>query len=171
MRRLALVGLLVLAACGSSGKHVAVRSDTASTAAAPSSSSPAVASTSTSTSAAPDTASDRGPHPHFATPEAAMTYLAAAWNAKDLVSEKHVTDPGARVQLDEMRSEAVNLRFNRCDRHVQDGTDMGDYICYFKHDYPKDTPTTMAGGIGDSTVLVGPADTPGWYMTVFQGCG
>ena len=100
-----------------------------------------------------------------------MQYLAAAWNAHDITAENHVTDPGAREQLDEMRSEAVNLRFDRCERRVEAGTDKGDFLCYFKHDYPKDAPTTMPGGVGEAVVVVGPADAPGWYMTVFQSCG
>ena len=167
MHRLGLAALLVLlaGACGSSS-HVAVQSSGSTSTSVSSSST--TASTTTSSTGVPDL----GPHPHFDTPEAAMKYLAAAWNAKDLTAEKHVTDPGARVQLDDMRNEAVNLRFDRCEPHKDDvGTDLGDYVCHFAHDYPPNTSTTMAGGIGEAYVLVGPADTPGWYMTVFASCG
>ena len=95
-----------------------------------------------------------------------MTYLTQAWNAHDLVAERHVTDPAARVLLDSMRSEAVNLRLDHCTKRPQ-----GDYECHFHHDYPADTPTTIVGGVGEAVFLVGPADAPGWYMTVFVSCG
>ena len=156
VRRAALAAVLLAAAgCGSSAK-VAVRSS---------------ATSSTSSSSVAATVPDLGPHPHFDTPEAAMRYLAAAWNAHDLTAERHVTDPDARVMLDDMRSEAVKLRFDRCERRDDGGHDLGDYTCYFAHDYPPNTSTTMAGGVGQAIVLVGPADTPGWYMTYFRGCG
>jgi hypothetical protein len=97
-----------------------------------------------------------------------MRYLAVAWNAKDLTSLKHVTDPSARVELDDMHSVAVNLRLDRCERNP-----AGDYTCYFDHDYPAHASTTMAMGDpmeGHAVFLVGPADDPGWYMTVFESC-
>jgi hypothetical protein len=103
--------------------------------------------------------------PHFDTPQAAMTYLAAAWNAHDEVALGHVTNPGARTTLDAMHSEAVNLRLDHCDRRPQ-----GDYLCYFHHDYPSGTSAGAAGG-GQAAFLVAPALTPGWYMTVVQSCG
>jgi hypothetical protein len=96
-----------------------------------------------------------------------MDYLAEAWNAKDLVALRHVTNPAARDQLNAMHAEATNLRLEHCD--ARQG--QGDYVCYFRHDYPVGTPTTMAGGVGQAVFLVGPAQTPGWYMTVFQRCG
>ena len=102
--------------------------------------------------------------PHFATPEAAMQYLAAAWNANDLVSLRHVTTPAVRDQLAAMHAGATNLRLDHCE--ARQG--LGDYVCYFHHDYPIGTPTTLAGGV--AIFLVGPADGPGWYMTVFQSC-
>ena len=108
--------------------------------------------------------------PHFATPEDAMRFLAAAWNKRDTVNLKHVTDPGARDELDAMHGVAVNLRLNHCDKNV----DKGDYTCYFDHDYPPHASTTMPehhdGTMGQAVFLVGPADTPGWYMTVFESC-
>src|SRR5690348_12791216 len=45
--------------------------------------------------------------PHFDTPEAAMRYLATAWNAMDMTSLKHVTDPNARQLLIDMYREAA----------------------------------------------------------------
>jgi hypothetical protein len=94
-----------------------------------------------------------------------MTYLAEAWNNNDLVSLRHVTNPAARDQLDAMHSEATNLRVDRCEANPE-----GDYTCYFKHDYPAGY-TAPADARGEAAVLVGPADTPGWYMTVFLYCG
>lgn len=108
--------------------------------------------------------------PHFDTPDAAMRYLAAAWNANDLVKLKHVTDPSARDQLNAMHGVAINLRLDHCD--FNDG--RGDYTCHFDHDFPPHASTTMAidhaNAPGEAVFVVGPADTPGWYMTVFESC-
>jgi hypothetical protein len=126
------------------------------------------------TARASDDADDSGTattvaKPHFDTPEAAMRYLAAAWNANDLVSLKHVTNPSARDELDAMHGVATNLRLNHCDKNP-----IGDYSCHFDHDYPPHPSTTMPleheGKTGEAVFLVGPADTPGWYMTVFESC-
>ncbi|MEY2399434.1 MAG: hypothetical protein QOJ00_2608 [Actinomycetota bacterium] len=98
-----------------------------------------------------------------------MRYLAAAWNAHDLVKLKHVTDPSARGELDAMHAVAINLRLNHCDANPG----AGDYTCHFDHDFPAHASTTMAmnhTGPGEAVFLVGPADTPGWYMTVFESC-
>jgi TolB protein len=104
--------------------------------------------------------------PHFPSPQAAMTYLAAAWNSGDIRDLDYVTNPAARSQLQAMHDEAVNLRLDHCDQRPQ-----GDYICYFSHDYPPGTTTTLPRGVGQAVFLAGPALTPGWYMTVFQSCG
>jgi hypothetical protein len=108
--------------------------------------------------------------PHFATPEEAMRFLADSWNRDDIVSLKHVTDPSARDELDAMHGVAVNLTLKRCDKNP-----AGDYTCYFSHDYPPHSSTTAPekhrpDGKGEAVFLVGPADTPGWYMTVFESC-
>jgi hypothetical protein len=107
--------------------------------------------------------------PHFASPEDAMRYLADAWNRDDVVSLKHVTNPAARDELDAMHGVATNLRLKHCDQNP-----IGDYTCYFAHDYPPHPSTTMPlehqGATGEAVFLVGPADTPGWYMTVFESC-
>ncbi len=103
--------------------------------------------------------------PHFATPEAAMRYLAAAWNNHDLVSLKHVTDPNARNALEAMRSEAANLRLDHCTFMAA----RGDYECYFQHGFPAGYHHTHPLGAAEFTV--GPAARPGWYMTYFVGCG
>ncbi len=152
-----LVLLLALAGCSntaSSGSRSAAASSTSSTTAT---TAPTTSSTGPTTTAPP----------HFDTPEAAMTYLAAAWNTNNTAELDHVTNPAARAQLDQMHNEAVNLRLDHCT--LRPG--VGDYICSFNHDYPSGTSTTMAGGVGQAVFLVGPADTPGWYMTVFQSCG
>lgn len=139
-----------VAGCGSQGRS-------SSTAAQ-------VAPSTTRTSAARATPTTERP-PHFATREAAMTYLASAWNRRDLVSLKHVTNPAARDQLDQMHAEATNLRLDHCDRRPQ-----GDYVCHFRHDYPAGY-VVPAGAPGEAVFVVGPAETPGWYMTVFESCG
>jgi len=109
---------------------------------------------------------DPNARPHFDTPEAAMTYLAAAWNKNDLISLRHVTDPAARDELDGMHSEAANLRLDHCDLQP-----AGDYQCVFDHGYPSGYTPPAGTTEGQAVFLVGPADTPGWYMTVFVSCG
>jgi hypothetical protein len=92
-----------------------------------------------------------------------MRYLAAAWNRDDKVALCHVTTAAARGQLNGMHGEAVNLRLNHCSRMP-----AGDYECFFDHDYPA---KLHKKGHGEAQFLAGPAKTPGWYMTVFEGCG
>jgi hypothetical protein len=108
------------------------------------------------------------PSPHFDTPEAMMSYLATAWNHDDLDALCHVTNPNARTLLNEMHSEAVNLRLNHCER--QAGSIGRTYVCFLDHDYP----TSMRKlhlGHGHAVFDAAPADRPGWYMTVFESCG
>jgi hypothetical protein len=98
-----------------------------------------------------------------------MTYLADAWNRNDLTDLKHVTDPSARDALNDMHHVAVNLRLDRCELNQ----DRGDYTCYFDHDYPPHASTTMEMDdpmTGHAVFTVGPAATPGWYMTVLESC-
>lgn len=104
-----------------------------------------------------------GPTAHFDTPEAAMTYLAAAWNRNDLAELCQVTNPNARFLLNNMHREAVNLRLKSCDK-----VEVGHYSCTFIHDYPARMNKT---GTGRTWLDVGAADNPGWYMTVYEGCG
>jgi hypothetical protein len=103
------------------------------------------------------------PSVHFYTPEAAMTYLASAWNRNDLAQLCQVTNPNARFLLNNMHQEAVNLRLVSCRN-----TDVGMYQCIFRHDYPK---KMHKKGTGRTWLDVGAADNPGYYMTVFEGCG
>lgn len=102
--------------------------------------------------------------PHFETPDAAMTYLANAWNAGNLTNLKHVTDPSARELLLNMHREATNLRLDTCVKQ-----ERGDYECTFSHDFP--TGYTHKSAVGHAGFLVGPALRPGWYMTVYEYCG
>lgn len=93
-----------------------------------------------------------------------MRYLAAAWNRKDLAAMKRVTTPAGRTALLDMYDEAVNLRLDYC----QARSGQGDYDCHFVHDYPA---KMHKKGEGQAEFLAGPARNPGWYMTVFLGCG
>jgi hypothetical protein len=108
--------------------------------------------------------------PHFDTPEAAMRYVAAAWNANDMADLRHVTDPSALAGLRSMRSEATRLALGHCKKQP-----AGDYYCSFTHEYPNaevQRREEMDGdGIGHAYFVAAPADRPGWYLTVFQGCG
>ena len=104
-----------------------------------------------------------GPSVHFDTPEAAMTYLASAWNRNDLAELCQVTNPNARFELQQMHHEAVNLRLVSCMSIAP-----ASYTCKFRHDYPAHM---HKSGTGHAVFDVGAADNPGYYMTVFEGCG
>jgi hypothetical protein len=107
---------------------------------------------------------------HFRTPEAAMKYLAAAWNCHDVSALRHVTNPDARASLLYMNAEAKNLRFVRCTDYGRPGRHA--YGCTFTHDYPAsvahDNPSP--DGRGQAYLDVRPARAPGFYATVV-GCG
>ena len=132
---------------------------------APPSASPAP---STAPSSAPSSAESESTAPapkpgvHFATPEAAMRYLTAAYNRNDLPALKKVTNPPARAALLEMRQEATNLQLTGCTLQPR-----GDYVCSFRHDFPEHRHRV---GHGQATFLAAPADKPGWYMTVLLDC-
>jgi hypothetical protein len=101
--------------------------------------------------------------PHFATPQASMRYLAAAYNRNDLVALKHVTTPRARTALQAMRANAPNLRLVGCTANAG----RGDYTCAFTHDFPV---ASRHSGHGQAHFTVAPAGRPGWYMTVLEDC-
>lgn len=85
------------------------------------------------------------------------------------MSLKHATDPSARDELDAMHQVATNLRLDRCEFNA----DPGDYTCYFDHDFPAHASTTLPVDdpqMGHAVFTVGPADTPGWYITVLESC-
>jgi hypothetical protein len=92
-----------------------------------------------------------------------MRYLAAAYNRADLTALKHVTTPAARVALASMMKGATNLRLAGCAPRAG----MCDYTCTFTHGFPASRQQT---GSGHAAFLVGPADTPGWYMAVLGRC-
>ncbi|HEY2213979.1 MAG TPA: hypothetical protein VGH31_02895, partial [Acidimicrobiales bacterium] len=52
--------------------------------------------------------------PHFASPNAAMTYLANAWNTGNVQEVDYVTDPAGRDQMNSMAAQMVNLQFKSC---------------------------------------------------------
>ncbi len=156
MRRVAALALfLLLAACGGDPATLALPSSSPTRVVFPSD---APIPTYTPT---PPTQTD----PHFDSPEAAMRYLATAWNNHDLVSLKHVTDPQARGALTDMYSEARDLRLDHCTFTKT----RGDYECFFTHGFPKGYQSH--GPVGTAEFTVGPADRPGWYMTYFVDCG
>jgi len=111
---------------------------------------------------APPAAGYQGPH--FISPESAMTYLAAAYNSGSAASLHAVTTPNSYLELTQMRSEAVNLQLQYCTADAS----RGDYYCYFQHDYPASLHQT---GHGASTMLIAPADNPGWYLYGVVECG
>jgi len=112
--------------------------------------------------ASPSVAAPGYTGPHFDTPQAAMTYLADAYNAGDLTALHHVTEPRAFSRLMSMRSDALNLRLKYCTPNPR-----GDYTCYFRHDFPASEHKT---GHGQAVFIAAPALNPGWYMYQFQSC-
>lgn len=102
--------------------------------------------------------------PHFDTPQAAMTYLADAWNAGDMSEVDQVSNPPGRAALEAMSREAIDLRLDNCTKRPE-----GDYLCYFDHDRESGGAVTAAKR--QMVFLVGPAGTPGWYLTVIEACG
>jgi hypothetical protein len=109
--------------------------------------------------------------PHFYTPQAAMTYLANAWNTGNVQQIDYVTDPNGRQELDSMASVMVNLRFKQCTPNP-----AGDYTCYFTHNLVRSTsPTTYPNPMnyppGEAVFTVAPAEAPGWYLTNVIHCG
>ncbi len=109
--------------------------------------------------------------PHFDTPQAAMAYLADAWNGHDVQEIDYVTDPAGRAQMDSMAAQMPHLTFKSCTQNP-----AGDDTCYFTHDIvPSTSPTTYPdpGGYpaGEAVFTVAPAEQPGWYLTNVIHCG
>jgi hypothetical protein len=151
----------VLAAAGGVAVAFATQTQPAHRHTATLSTQPVAASPSPSSSVIAE--SNAGAGPYFATPQAAMRYLAAAYNRHDKSSLWYVTTPDGRNAIEQMRSEAINLRLRACTKNP-----AGDYTCVFDHDYP---PSMHKAGHGTATFIAGPARDRGWYMTVFEGCG
>lgn len=100
------------------------------------------------------------PDPYFRTPEAAMRYLATAYNRHDTANLRHVTTPHARRHLEEMRPVATDLRLVSCTRWAN-----GQHECVFTHAYPD------KAGLGKAWLVASPAARRGWFMTKLEGCG
>src|SRR4051812_35227405 len=167
-----VIALLTLTACGgatpSHPKHIAVAADSIVVPAA--TPTPTVAAVATAAPTEPKVqppvappSCPGGPSVHFDTPKAAMTYLASAWNRNDLAQLCQVTNPNARFLLNDMHRQAVNLRLKSCQQVT-----VGQYSCTFVHDYPA---RMHARGHGEAYVLAESADSPGWYMSNYVGCG
>ena len=172
LRRLAMLAAAAFAAALATGcashtpsAHVAAKPRSLAAAQQPTAAThpPAGASTaSPASSASPSTAVPGYTGPHFETPQAAMIYLADAYNAGDLTALHHVTEPRAFSRLMSMRSDALNLRLKYCTPNPR-----GDFTCYFRHDFPASEHKT---GHGQAVFIAAPALNPGWYMYQFQSC-
>ena len=103
---------------------------------------------------------DRPEAPYFSTPEAAMRYLARAYNSANVRQLKNVTTPGSRAALDEMRRHAPRITLVGCVR------DLGySYTCTFRHTI------RGASGQGMAQFVASPADRHGWYLELIGECG
>jgi hypothetical protein len=101
--------------------------------------------------------------PHFTTPQAAMTYLAHAYNRDDTAALHAVTDPQAFTALMSMRSSDTGLRLRSCTQNPH-----GDYTCSFRYGHPAGRPGPRHG---TTMIIAAPARNPGWYMYRFiEGC-
>jgi hypothetical protein len=157
--KLYLPAALVIAALGVTGCGVA--HPIAAAHPAPAVPSPRSAASLVSADAPPTTTSVV--RPHFGTPQAAMRYLAGAYNRDDVAALHYVTTPSSFNALIAMRSEAVDLQLKSCAP-----TGHGDYNCVFRHRYPK---RMHDSGYGESDFIAAPAINPGWYMYLFEDCG
>jgi hypothetical protein len=120
--------------------------------------------TPTSTPVTTPTAKPTPPPPLFATPEAAMAYMARAFDERDIAALKKVTTPQSRQELFDMWPGQVHLRLSRCEK---DG-DSYAYVCFFPHDPPKGMDPTA---VPEAVMVVEPAARPGWYMSELSECG
>jgi hypothetical protein len=112
--------------------------------------------------------------PHFATPEASMRYLVAAYNTGNETNIRHVTTPTSRDQFESERQWVKKFTFHSC---TANGAPAWDYICVL------DITTTMPGVqvttdpatgtpiMNEVTVLVAPAARTGFYLEANEGCG
>jgi hypothetical protein len=127
----------------------------------------ATASSAAPSAAAVDAAAQQ--LPHFDTPEAAMRYLVAAYNAHDLTAERHVTTPDSRDQLETERQWVNTFRFDSCTPGVGDYSCTFDMVSMVASAAP--SASSDASQMNEITVVVAPAKTPGWYMYANEGCG
>jgi hypothetical protein len=100
--------------------------------------------------------------PHFTTPQAAMTYLAAAYNSDDATAMHAVTDAQAFTSLQAMRYSEVDLQFVSCTPRQQ-----GDYVCTVRYSLGSSSNSEHRAAM----LIAAPALNPGWYMYRFiSGC-
>ncbi len=111
--------------------------------------------------------------PHFDTPDAAMRYLVAAYNANNETNIRHVTTPDSRDQFETERQWVKEFRFRDC---TPNGAPSWDYTCVL--DILRTMPgvqaaTDPAGNeiMDEVTVLVAAAARPGYYLEANEGCG
>jgi hypothetical protein len=163
-------GLMILvSACASGSPHPANATGaqpqhTTKAAAAASPRAPATAAsppapTASSTTGSPGTTGSTGTTsstppaytgPDFTTAQAAMAYLAAAYNSDDTTAMHAVTTSQAFTALLAMHSSDVNLQLGSCAARAQ-----GDYICSFRYTY---TYTTASGQNSQArSAMVAPA--------------
>jgi len=103
---------------------------------------------------------------HFRTPEAAMRYLAKAWNCRDLAAVRHLTNPDSRNQMLAMATPTSRLSFSSCERFGTPG--WRTWECTFDDVYPAGTTDTERELHQIFTVK--PARGPGFYVAV-DTCG
>ena len=100
--------------------------------------------------------------PHFATPQAAMAYLATAYNSDDMAALHSVTNAQSFTSLQSMRTTDVNLKLTSCRP-----TGHGDDECTFRYTYVGEGQHAARNAM----VTAAPALNPGWYMYRFiEGC-
>jgi hypothetical protein len=100
--------------------------------------------------------------PHFTTPQAAMTYLATAYNSDDVAALHSVTNARSFTSLQSMRTTDVNLKLTSCRP-----TGHGDDECTFRYTYVGEGQHAARNAM----VTAAPALNPGWYMYRFiEGC-
>ena len=141
---------------------------------------PPPAPTAVAPTAAPASRSADAP-PHFATPDAAMRYLVAAYNSGDEAAVRHVTSPSSREPFEAERQWVKSFAFRSC---AANGAPNWDYTCVLdiagRMPGVPDPATDPATGsmdpaslqaMNEVTVLVAPAATPGWYLEANEGCG
>jgi hypothetical protein len=126
-------------------------------------------------SASPDhTASASGAAPHFATPDAAMRYLAAAYNSGDEVAIRHVTTPDSRSDFEAERQWVKTFSFRDC---AAMGAPYWTYNCTLDitANMPGVNPnidaTTGLVVMDEVALEVAPAARTGYYVDAVEGCG
>jgi len=121
---------------------------------------PATAAAPAAPAGSPAPAASTGPH--FATPQAAMAYLAAAYNSDDVAALHTVTNAQSFTSLQSMRTTDVNLKLTSCRP-----TGHGDDECTFRYTYVGEGQHAARNAM----VTAAPALNPGWYMYRFiEGC-